>query len=722
MSITGLRGRRSSQSGLRLGIVSLLLGAGCVAVPFAVAPLAAVAAGPAGISFNFQGCHGNESMLPAGDPYVCPTADYVSGNLGKQWRELDLVPMRLTAAANGSAPASQTYQVAVTAAALIGGVPGFDYISLPVLNAASSPSCTAPVTAPSGGAGATVAPGVGTASTSIYRVLSITQARNTTCIYDYYQRLALGSHAIPGSKLHSDLASVTVSGGVTSLTAIPGAKTNPLSVGKAAGSFGLAATLGATQGAGYSWTVSKGSQPAQVGISNTCDPESRSQAVDVTVAWTRHLGLQGETTVVAQLFATNPSNRSFDVDVVDTLRDASSTVVGHHDTGSVPVPANHSHYLVGTSTYSFPAGASASYSDSAAGTWTDPVTGQALQATSASASATVQTVVASANATAVVTDTTTISGAGLEYAIDSVSLAGGSFGSYVLGTLTTSPVAWTSPQLGGSGSAVFHVTVAASGPAAGSGSLDDLAALLGSGGFGTSSPLSVAVSTGALFGLAIDTTIPDVLTGAQTAAFGYTVTDAHGATIPASITLTAGQTSGSTSVGGLAPGSYTVHESVPAGWKTVADQTVVAASPRCSYSVAFANALVPVESTPTPTPGTTPTPTPASTPTPTPDSTPTPTPASTPTPTPASTPTPTPAVGSTPTPAASLLPASSGAVEGTPITPVTGGQRSSQPDAAKMSTPFTGADLPFGEAGLLVLVGGGLIAHGWRRIRRTATP
>ena len=33
----------------------------------------------------------------------------------------------------------------------------------------------------------------------------ITQLQNTTCVYDYYERLALGSHLFPGSSLHSNL-------------------------------------------------------------------------------------------------------------------------------------------------------------------------------------------------------------------------------------------------------------------------------------------------------------------------------------------------------------------------------------------------------------------------------------------------------------------------------------------------------------------------------------
>jgi hypothetical protein len=38
--------------------------------------------------------------------------------------------------------------------------------------------------------------------------------------------------------------------------------------------------------------------------------------------------------------------------------------------------------------------------------------------------------------------------------------------------------------------------------------------------------------------------------------------------------------------------------------------------------------------------------------------------------------------------------------------------------AARVATPFTGADLPFPEAGVLLLLGSTLTALGWRRARR----
>lgn len=595
MSTTGFRGR--PRAGWRFHSLSLLCGVAFGIVPLAVAPLAVAADGPTGIGFTLEGCNGSESLLPAAGPYVCPDADYTSGDLGKQWQELDLVPMRMVATASGSAPASQTYDVAITGAAYDKkGAPGFDVISTPVLNTAlSSASCAAATVS----ATATIAPGVNNDAVSIYRVLSVTQAADTTCVYDWYQRLALGSHAFSGSSLHCDVASVTRdgSGNVTALAAMPGSKTVPVPVNTNVAAPSIAVSLSATQGSGNSWSVGKSAQPGSLSMADTCDPEGRSSSVDVTVSWTRTQNVDGQTSIVATLYASNAADRALNVDVTDRLFDAAHSLVGHNDTGSVSVPANTSHYLVGTSTYSVAAGSSASYSDDASATWTDPVVHDTLATGTASDSAAVETVTSTANQSAVVTDTTGISGAGLEYSVDSASLSGGSFGSYAPGTLTTGAVAWTSPQLDGDGSAVLHVTVVSNGATAVSGSLADTAALLGSSGFTTTAPLSVAVNTGARFALAIDASIPDVLQGNQSATFAYAVTDAHGNSTPASISFAAGQTSGSATLTGLAAGTYTVHQTSPSGWASQADKTDTAALPNCSGAVQFANSVVPASAT-----------------------------------------------------------------------------------------------------------------------------
>src|SRR5215467_8386998 len=75
------------------------------------------------ISFTLQGCNNDGTItLPNGSgQFICPDTAYTTGNLGKGWNELDLVPHRLTTSAGNSAPASQTYAMAIAADNCDGG-------------------------------------------------------------------------------------------------------------------------------------------------------------------------------------------------------------------------------------------------------------------------------------------------------------------------------------------------------------------------------------------------------------------------------------------------------------------------------------------------------------------------------------------------------------------------------------------------------------------------
>lgn len=595
MNSSSTRGHWRTRLRTRLSLMSLALG-----VAFGVVPLAVntvdVSASSSGTSFSIVGCDGGASLVSTTAPYVCPDANYVRGNL-VGWQELDLLPIRVTASTTGSAPATQTYTIAPVVAFMNTGVPGFDFMSLPTLNKKlSSPSCNAPTVVPATGAGSTFSPGLNNADVSLYRLWTITQAASTTCVYDYFVRLAIGSSGYPGSSLHADLATATLSGGVvTDLNSIPGVKTVQLDV-EPTTAPSLGASIAASQGVGYIWTVSKGATPDPLGIANTCDPKARTGSVDVTVSWQRIPSTLGNITVVAQLFANNPSHRTLTVNATAQMRDASNAAVGApFSTGSVAVPASSGNYLIGTFTNVFLAGSSTAYSVSVSGAYSDPVTGQPVgnQSLTASASAPVTPVANGANATATVTDTTTLSGTGLTYSVDSVSLSGGSFGSYVLGTPTTGSVTWTSPTLTGSGSAVLHETVIAGGAMISTGSLNDAATVNGSSGQSIGINLQIPLQNSALFQLTIVDTIPAILQGSETASFDFTVTDSKGNSTPATISFVAGQTSGNAILSGLAAGAYTVHQNPVAGWTAQPDQTYTAAVPTCASTVTFNSTVAP---------------------------------------------------------------------------------------------------------------------------------
>src|SRR3954453_4762491 len=101
-------GRHSSRSQVRGATRLLVAVLGCLLLAPAIA---SAAADPVQVNFTLQGCR-----LPAGETlpnvngdFICADADYTTGNLGKNWNELDLVPHRLTTSTN----TAQTYTVAV---------------------------------------------------------------------------------------------------------------------------------------------------------------------------------------------------------------------------------------------------------------------------------------------------------------------------------------------------------------------------------------------------------------------------------------------------------------------------------------------------------------------------------------------------------------------------------------------------------------------------------
>ena len=123
------------------------------------------------------------------------------------WNELDLVPFRTTVAGGGS----NVFVIAVDREDA--GHPGYDVLSAPVINdALSDDSCQV-----SSSAEQIQAPGQGGADKTLYRVVTMTSAAGTTCVIDWYARLALGSHLYPGSSLHANLLSINLdTGGIGS--------------------------------------------------------------------------------------------------------------------------------------------------------------------------------------------------------------------------------------------------------------------------------------------------------------------------------------------------------------------------------------------------------------------------------------------------------------------------------------------------------------------------
>lgn len=539
------------------------------------------------VSFTLEGCR-NPSVDLESTGFVCADGDYTTGNLGKTWNELDLVPHRVTTTAGNSAPDTQTYTVAIVADNVEAGVPGYDAITAPTLNAAKSHgSCSI-----SSSAQQTLTPGVGGTDVSIYRLVTVTQAKNSTCVFDYAERLALGSHAFSGSSLHSNLLNehLSTAGVGNKDVSIPVKQILPQSISK---------DMSASQGSDHTWNVTKSSSPTSIAFGDVCAPSATlSKTVSVTVSWTKSAANPGAITVTTNIYATNPAHRSVNVSVTDVIRsgtDALDTKVFD----PVTVPAGTTNHLVGTHTLEVPAGTT-DLNDVATATYTDTDLGIAVPGqTTATASVSTVSSSGTTNGTAVITDSEWITGDGLSFSVDSVTGASGTFGGgYTLGTEVTpsqaSPLVWTSASQSTSGSVTFNKTIYLDQVRITSGTLSDVAALTGSDGFtDSSSQLDVGITSTATVSLTINKTIPDVLTGDETVTFRFDVYDSAGNLVAenVSITFTAGETADSATVTGLAPGSYKVSEDDhPSGaWNSQPDENVNITLPNCSGSVTFDN-------------------------------------------------------------------------------------------------------------------------------------
>jgi hypothetical protein len=416
----------------------------------------ALATDPDHVNFTLEGCR-----LPVGetlpDSVICDDAWYTTGNLGKSWNELDLVPYRLTADSNG---AEQTYTMAVALDAKDAGHPGYDLISAPVVNDTLSDAGCEIV--PNGVSDQKVmSPGLGGISETRYRELTVHQDAGATCVFDYYGRLAIGSHEFPGSSLHANKAlvvdsdTITVSGIGASDVSIPVKEIAPQELSK---------KMFANQGSAYSWSVTKEASPTELNFGDTCglSGDDLKTSVAITITWTRSApSATGATTLRTEITAKNPAARKITVNVTDTMYEGSTqtTQIGSpFSSGPVEVDANTSKVVLAhTQEYT---GSATTFNDKATATYIDQQTGVPVTGTT-EATATATTVVSDdpASASAQITDTESISDDDDALSFSVAAPSTGSFTNYTAGVHTTGPVDWNSGTVSSSGSVTFNKTV-----------------------------------------------------------------------------------------------------------------------------------------------------------------------------------------------------------------------------------------------------------------------
>lgn len=85
---------------------------------------------PNTVNLTHEACRNNgDIVLPNGDDnFICPDDAYTTGNLGKGWNELDLVPHRITLS-NGKSDGDITYNLRAAANNIDQDKLGYDAIS-----------------------------------------------------------------------------------------------------------------------------------------------------------------------------------------------------------------------------------------------------------------------------------------------------------------------------------------------------------------------------------------------------------------------------------------------------------------------------------------------------------------------------------------------------------------------------------------------------------------
>lgn len=538
-------------------------------------------------SFTLSGCDTtfntyvpNSYNPDATPPDLICEGGYQNGNLGKNWNELDLVPHRLEMKNKVDAPT--TFNVWIGGDHFGGsGAVGWDVITIPAVNEdLSTGTCT--VTA----GPEQVLKITGGNDDSIVRALTVTQSADSTCVIDWVQRLALGAHLYSGSSLQSYMFETEDFSQGKRVMSIPVKEILPQTLAKA---------MAASQSTDHIWSVAK-SGPATVEFGDTCAPDAVLQKpLAIKVEWTRGPATPtGDITLNVKIYATNPSSRTLVLTVHDVVYDAANAVLSDTTYPAADIAPGFNGVFI-DATFTVPAGSTGIH-DVATGTYVDDVTGASIpQETRAEAAVTTIQTKPEYDITAGVFDKEWIdSGPNLDFTVAAPAL--GAFDGYVAGDWTVGPVKWsyTAPD---TGYLFFSKTLRLPAPQDLVGQVKDFATLTLSteveGSDVTYAELTVNVTATAKATLKIVKTIPDILTGSETAAFTFDVKDSAGTTVgSATIPFAAGQTEASGAVPNLKLGeTYTVSETESFGWVTQASQTITMDA--CNRSLTFTNALQP---------------------------------------------------------------------------------------------------------------------------------
>jgi hypothetical protein len=420
-------------------------------------------------------------------------------------------------------------------------------------------------------------------------------------VFDYYERLGLGSHLYPGASLQSYLGSKANLAGSKKTVSIPVREVLPPELRK---------DMSAQQGSDVMWDITKEATPAQLHFGDVCAVGAPTSLTTlVTITWTKHAATpNGPITVITHVYAKNNASRVLTVNVSDAIR-SGTTVLDTASAIGVDIPAN-TESLVLTHTTTVPSGTT-NLNDIATATFVDKVTGVPIPGTlTATASASVTSSGVISNNTATIQDVENISGAGLKFSVAAPSI--GTFAGYTAGDKTTGPVTWNSPTLSASGSVTFTKTIYLDSSGAGdeSGTLSDKATLTGANGFTTDASASVAIDSTSIATLTVNKSISggtpdkDVVfpfevfkdSGVPDDPATPNVNEALGASMGTfNVTVLGGEATGKGTLGGLDDGNYWLVESQVAPYLPKTPVAFSVAAGACAVSMNVDNTFGPAK-------------------------------------------------------------------------------------------------------------------------------
>lgn len=529
-----------------------------------VTPAWAQIADPVNVQVTLEGCrNGGTITLPDGTgAFICPDAAYTTGNLGKGWNELDLVPHRLTLQAGGNAPANQTYRLGVAVDNLEGTTLGYDVLSSLTLNTAKSTgTCSISV-----GVQTPLAPGVGGTDVSLTRLIDVTQTRGSTCVFDFYARLAIGSSDFSGSSLHANALNKSFG------TAGVGARDVSIPV-KDIIAQSLSKDMTAKQGGRVNWSLTK-QPPADIKLGDVCkrDNDLTKRDVEFKVTWTKGAVTATGVHIVSNIYAYNPAARAVEVSVRDVIFKGTDVLYTSMPSPYTSLGAGETK-LVMTNDIMLPAAAATIgdvLTDVATGTYRDPVIGDIQsRTTTATASATVVNDTSLEDASVAIADVEHSTG-GVLFSVAPPTIGSfrpdGGTPAYVSG-YTTGPVIWGVGGQTDSGSITFVKTVTIDGRRVVDGSIVDTARLeLTSGGSTSpqSGPFTVRVTSSASVGITVNKSIPPTFTldGTERLEVSFLITRVNDPTYSNQFKMVfrPGVTSLQAQIAGLVPDEYIVKE------------------------------------------------------------------------------------------------------------------------------------------------------------------